>query len=232
MLIIVSKNIHAQALKKLKQLGTVFLFDTDDIVYHAISTHPDIFMAQVSRLLVISPVVSTFLTPVLKAYNIFFKEGASTPAMRYPQTIPYNICATQKFIFHNFKYTDEVIIDAADGLQQVNVAQGYTRCNLIALGEKGFLTSDKSIADALQQLNQKYFYINPKNILLHGFAEGFIGGACGYYRNTLFIHGNLKFLPENKHLQNFLDEIGVQYCELCDEPLTDIGSLFFLAKAD
>lgn len=227
MFIIVSSDINTQALKKLEKIGEVYLFETRNIVYPAISNHPDIFMAQLPQLIIIAPLLVNDLAPQLQKHKLNFIIGNTTPGRQFPQTVPYNICVTDTFLFHNFRYTDDAILLAAKGLQRIHVEQGYTRCNLIALGGKGFLTSDKGIARVLQGLNQKYFYINPKNILLPGFAEGFIGGACGYYHDTLFVHGSLQYLPEYESFIRFLEEIQVRYCDLCNKPLMDIGSLFF-----
>jgi hypothetical protein len=41
------------------------------------------------------------------------------------------------------------LLKACEGLTPIHVNQGYTRCNLLALNENLFITSDKGICNSL-----------------------------------------------------------------------------------
>lgn len=228
MLIIVDQKIPEEAFKKLAEFGSVIGLTTNGITYEAICGHPDIFISILGNDLIVAPNLPQKVMNVLKENGISFHIGEQEVGQKYPETAVYNIVSTSKFLFHNLKFTDLVVKDLAFGLDKIHVEQAYTRCNLIALNNECFITSDKGIEKHLKEINLDVFYSNPDGILLPGFKNGFIGGCAGYFENQLFLIGSLDHYPAGAELRKKLNEWGVEIVELYDGPLFDGGGILFI----
>ena len=70
---------------------------------------------------------------------------------------------------------------AADStiLTKIHVKQGYTRCSLLPVDDRSFITSDAGIAKTLAEHDTDVLLIHPGHIHLPGFDYGFIGGTGG-----------------------------------------------------
>lgn len=145
---------------------------------------------------------------------------------KYPHTAHYNAVVTDTFLIHNPKYTEPTILSECSSLELIEVKQAYTRCNVLALPNDRFITSDKGIEKALQRKGLEVLYTDPKGILLPGFKNGFFGGACGIYNQQVFFIGKLDHFPEGENVRDFLE--GYEIIELYDGPLFDGGSILFL----
>jgi hypothetical protein len=74
-----------------------------------------------------------------------------------------------------------------------------------------------------------FLYVSPETILLEGFPHGFFGGCCGVWEDKIFINGSLDLFEDGDKVKVFLHKIGYQIVELTDGPLTDVGSIMFIA---
>lgn len=228
MLIITDKRIPSQAKEKLSEYGEIINFSTGGITYESISGHPDIFFCQVDNQLIIAPNLPEIYKNILYKNSIPFIEGEMPIEKKYPGTSRYNIVATEKYLIHNFRYTDSVITDTGDDLELIHSGQGYTRCNLLPLRDNCFVTSDQGIKRVLNGFKLDTFYVTPDNIILPGMKHGFFGGTCGIYKDKVFIIGSLSNLENNKELEAYINKLGYQIIELYDGPLFDGGSIFFI----
>ena len=150
MISLVDQRIPAKALKSLKNFGEVILFSTEEITYPAISCHPDIFFCQMKGRLIVAPNAPEKYKTTLAKNGISFIEGESLVGEKYPDTARYNAVCTSKYLIHNFRYTDSVISNHTEELDLIHSGQGYTRCNLLALKDDHFITSDAGIARVLR----------------------------------------------------------------------------------
>jgi hypothetical protein len=228
MLIFVDRKAPGPALRRLKVFGKVVLFHTENIVYEAISGHPDIFMTEFSDYVVTAPNLPEKYKNLLKESGVSFKEGHLALTGKYPGTARYNAVATPGYFIHNLSLSDPVLRNGAAQKTGIHVAQGYTRCNLIALGNNRMITSDRGIYKTLAALKTDVLYVNPEGILLPGFANGFIGGTCGWFQNKIFFLGNLKYLSGGEAVKRFIEDSGYEIVELYNGPLFDGGGIFFL----
>ena len=113
---------------------------------------------------------------------------------------------------------------------QLNVNQGYTRCNLLALDEHNFITSDFGIKRVLEENGCNVFYVDPHQIALPGHDHGFFPGCCGLVDDCVVVCGSLKHLKECKELRKFIRRNNMKITELYDGVLVDVGSIFFIRK--
>ncbi len=226
MIIIADNRIPEQAKVALENYGEILYLESHGITYPAIAGHPDIFFCQVNEQLVVAPNTPVPLKEYLTKKSVLFINGKSEVGEKYPQTAPYNAVVSVKFIIHNQNFTDSKIKELTAGKEFIYVNQAYTRCNLIALNNDRFITSDRGIEKVLIRKGFKVLYVNPKGIILHGFENGFIGGTCGIFENKIFFTGNLNHFSEGNKIQKFISDYEI--IELYNGPLYDGGSLIFI----
>ena len=228
MRIIGDARLPAPAIEKLSAFGTFVPFATRGITYDAVCGHPDLFFCQFQQLLVVAPNLPESYFSLLKKWGQLYKKGDLPVGKAYPQTARYNAVVTDKFLIYNAKYADIALREAFVKKEFIHVNQGYTRCNLLALSNDLFITSDKGIFKQLQKRKLDVHYFSPRGILLPGFEHGFLGGCLGVHENRIFVTGSLSRFPEGQKLTALLRNRNYEIVELYDGPLVDGGSLFFL----
>jgi hypothetical protein len=237
MLIIIDRKVPAQAKEKLaavmsrqpevNALGLLEL-ETTGLVYPAISGHPDIFFCKLPDRLVIPPNLPAEYLSFLRNHKIDFFVGHLAVGNTYPETVHYNAAIDDHCLVHRLDITDPVILENCHFLEKVPVKQGYTRCNLVLLREKRFITSDAGIYRTMRYHGGEGILVSPEGIQLPGFPNGFIGGAMGILKNTVFLLGSLDHYAEGERVRGFLDDSGQDIVELYDGPLADAGGILFL----
>ena len=230
--IIADSRMPEEAKKNLKKLGNVLFINPTSVTYNSISSHPDIFFFQKDDALIYAPNAPKRIIKELKKLKIKLIEGKKEVGKKYPETVPYNAVGIGNLLIHNLKHTDETILSSYEN--HINVNQGYTRCNLLALNENAFITSDLAISRQLSAVNSqsqsstvKVLYIDPKQIKLEGQKNGFFPGCCGVWKNNLIVCGSTKNLKDKAELDKFLKDNNFNLIELYDGELIDVGSVFF-----
>ena len=225
--IIADSRMPEEAKKNLKKLGNVLFLNPTEITYNSISSHPDIFFFQKDDALIYAPNAPKRIIKELKKRKIKLIEGKKEVGKKYPETVPYNAVGIGNLLIHNLKHTDETILSSYEN--HINVNQGYTRCNLLALNENAFITSDVAVGTRLAtSVHYSVLYIDPKQIKLEGQKNGFFPGCCGVWKNNLIVCGSTKNLKEKAELDKFLKDNNFNLIELYDGELIDVGSIFLI----
>ena len=228
MLIIIDYRSPKESKEKLKKIGDVVEFSSSHITYNAISGHPDVFFCKTNDNLIIAPNTPEKYQQLLASKGIPFAKGIRCVGNKYPDSAIYNAVVTESHLIHNLQITDKTIIENTKQLKTLSVNQGYTKCNLLALGNETYITSDIGIFIALKKLDYKVLCINPENIILQGYSNGFFGGTCGIIDDTIFINGNLDYFPDGRKVRKFIKGQKYKIVELYNGPLFDGGSILFL----
>jgi len=227
-LIIADNRMPVQAKTTLSEFGDVLWFATEGITYPAISGHPDIFMTQINEHFVVAPNIPVEVTDSLSLNGIVWQFGNSPVGKKYPDTSHYNALVDRHIRLHHLNDTDRIIIEKTSALQNLNVKQGYCRCNCLSLNGNSYFCSDKSIEKALRLAGKEVLFVHPDEIELPGFSHGFIGGTAGIYNNIIFFCGSLSSIEDGETLKAFLIQFGYTIIELYDGPLIDVGGIFFV----
>ena len=229
--IIASATMPEKAKETLSKLGNVTWLEHSDLAYPSISSHPDIFFFCHNERYCES-VICAENVHIGLPQNIKVEKGVKPVGNAYPATVPYNAVGVGNILIHNLKYTDEKIVESYGKIStksvQLNVNQGYTRCNLLALDEKNFITSDFGIKRVLEDNGCDVFYVDPHQILLPGHDHGFFPGCCGLVDDCVVVCGSLKHLKECKEMKKFIRRNNMRIIELYDGELIDVGSIFFV----
>ena len=228
MLILLDRKMPEAAKEKLAAYGQIVEFATDGITYEAISGHPDIFFCPTPAGLIVAPNLPQEYFSILDQKHIPYLKGSLPVGKEYPETACFNSLVTGKFIIQNPTASDPVIQNLNPNFEIIPVKQGYVRCNLMALPNKTFITSDRGIEKSLNQRKLEVLYVDPACIKLDGFDNGFFGGACGLHGNTLFVCGSLKYLKEQSSIESFATQAGVSIIELYNGQPVDVGTILFL----
>jgi len=224
-LIITDKRMPLPAKNMLKTIGNPVFLQTDLLVYKSISGHPDIFICQGDDGLVVAPGLPSEILKPLADTGIRVIKGLVDPGKTYPESARYNAVVTPDFIIHNLKITDPVIFETFPGRKHLHVNQGYTRCNLLALGNDHFITSDHGIERTLRKEGKMVLFADPAPVRLKGQKNGFFPGCCGIFRDKVLIAGSLNHHPQKSDILDFIETAGMEIHELFTGELTDVGGI-------
>ena len=159
--VIADSRMPEEAKKNLKKLGNVLFINPTSITYDSISSHPDIFFFQKDDALIYAQNAPKKIIKELKKRKINLIEGEKEVGKKYPDTVPYNAVGIGNLLIHNLKYTDAKILSSYKN--HIHVNQGYTRCNLLALNENCFITSDEAISRQLSAVSYQLSAISNVN---------------------------------------------------------------------
>jgi hypothetical protein len=249
MLIIVDHRIPEEARKHLgevaqKMNATVAGLVTEGLVYPEISGHPDIFFCQTPQSLVVSPNVPPAFFRLLDEHKVHYVKGQGAAgdhsgvhvlqSLKQKKLLEnrsdtcFNAAINEHYLVHRLEFTDPVILENCHYLKKIVVKQGYTRCNLMLLRDRYYITSDRRIDRSLKDAGLEGIYTDPEQIILPGFPNGFIGGTMGICGDDLYITGNLDFLKSGTEIRNLSARLGYRVTELYGGPLFDGGGILFV----
>ncbi|MCK9450792.1 MAG: hypothetical protein M0Q90_03810 [Bacteroidales bacterium] len=228
MLVIADGRMPDIAKINLSQIAEPLWIAPQPAVYESIAAHPDIFFCSTKAGLVTAPGLPAHYLTKLQNNKGTIIKGSLSVGSKYPQTAIYNALAFDNLLIHNLKYTAPEIRNQYAEEQLIHVNQAYTRCNLIALTDHYFITSDIGVFTTLRDKSKEVLLIDPQQIILPGHQHGFFGGCCGIFEKQLVICGHIDFLTKNNGLQAFAEKAGFSIKSLYYGKLFDVGSLLFV----
>lgn len=148
---------------------------------------------------------------------------------KYPYDILFNAAPVGIHIFGRAKHISHHVIDMCNknGLEFIDVKQGYTKCSTCIVDSNAIITYDSSIAAAAGNQGIDVLKISPGHICLEGYDTGFIGGASGVCGDTIYFCGNIDSHPDTMKIRRFCAERGKSIVSLSDNELIDVGTIFF-----
>lgn len=201
-------------------------------LYEAISYHPDIVMHPINyKSLVIAPNVYDYYKDIFSFYGIKVIKGERELKRNYPENIAYNVARISQYAVHNTKYTDPKLkfYLEKEGIEFINVKQGYSKCSLAVINDRAAITSDISICKALIGKGMDVLLIKEGFIELPGLNYGFIGGATGMLsKKELLFSGTFFEHPSINNINKFLKNYNIKTIFLSNKRIIDIGSIITL----
>lgn len=115
-----------------------------------------------------------------------------------------------------------------DGMEIVDVKQGYPACTVMALGDKCAVTSDRGMSRALSRRGINVTEIEAGHILLPPHEYGFIGGCAGVHGDSVYFTGKIEAHPSYREILEALRSVGLSAVSLTEAPLVDLGGILFI----
>lgn len=228
MLILVSRLLPEQGIHKLSEYGKVQLFSTSGITYDSIACHPDIFICQHEKGIIVAPNLPSGYREQIEKSSLPVLTGNNMAGMKYPETARFNAVITGKYLVHNLLHTDPVILDYCKAMTQIHVKQGYCSCNVVPIDGRHFITSDAGIHKVLKAMHLYSVYVDSREIILPGEKHGFIGGTCGIEGKRIFFAGSLDYIKDGTRIRELLDTLGFEIIELFRGRLLDLGRIVLI----
>lgn len=223
--VLIAQNAPVGVINGLKKLNILPIFGGKiDYKVEAVSNHIDTQIAHVGEnKFVVSPHLFNHYNELLP--SAFLLKGESELTGTYPDDAAYNVASVGKYLIHNLKYTDKIILSETKK-EKIHVSQGYTKCSLCIVDENSVITEDAGIAQTLERHNIDVLKISAGDVLLSGLDYGFLGGASGKLsKYILAFAGDITSHRDYKEIRDFCLKRNVEPVSLCDGRLTDIGSI-------
>lgn len=162
-------------------------------------------------------------------------ETAMTPEPKYPKDVLCNMLNLNGTVLANLGVMDPNIYTCLEdaGLKMRHVNQGYTRCATAVVAKDAIITMDLGIRALAQFLGIDVLLVHEENVFLDGYDYGFLGGCCGLIdKNVVAFTGKLDSLECAAEIRAFLEKHCVQYIELTQNQMIDIGGILPLMELD
>lgn len=229
-LALVDSRISESMVQKLNKLNINIIKSIKcNETYNAISCHPDICVIKLNdNNILVAPNVFDYYDSCLTPLGFNVIKGSLHIDNRYPNNVHYNVVILGNNVIHNFKYTDNVLLDYIEkhNMNKINVNQGYCKCSICIVDENSIITSDEGIYKEVIKHNIDCLLIEKGHIDLFELDYGFIGGCSGLIsQDTLAFFGNIEKHPNFKEIDKFVSERNKKIISLSKEKLTDLGSL-------
>ena len=211
---------------------TAVPLDADPTLPALNADHADtlIFRAH-TTLLAAKPLIDSLPEPLRDR----FIAADHTPHGSYPGDTALNALTVGR---HLFARTASLSADvrraaAAEGLEIVDVKQGYARCSTLPLSAvNAAITADEGMARAMEACGVDVLRITPGHIDLDGRSDGFIGGAsfvdepfccCSLHMPPLVgFFGSPGSHPDGARIRAFIESHGYRMLTT-DGRLRDLG---------
>lgn len=144
----------------------------------------------------------------------------------YPRDILFNAAPVGEYLFGKLEHISSHI--KALPYKMCNINQGYAKCSCCTVSDKAIITSDPSLESAAKAVGIDVLKVSEGHIRLPGYDTGFIGGASGAGERFVAFCGDISTHPDAEKIKSFCKKHGKEPISLSDEPLFDLGTLFFL----
>lgn len=228
-LFIVDYRLGEDSKAVLSNMGDVVLFHHTS-VSGALSGHPDICIFYNNSDLICSSDIPPEIVDAFEKHDIPYIIGEEPSGPEHPDTARYNACGNAKLLIHNTKFTTPTILGLYPDKEIINIKQGYSRCSTLLLDEKHLITSDAGIAKKCEEAGKDVLLVDTRDIILPGLEYGLFGGCCGISGGTVLIAGSLKYLPQGKEIEAFINSCGFTVYELNDAVPQDVGGIFVFGE--
>ncbi len=229
-----SKDISDKCVRSLLERGfSPVLLPEYPRLQKGVSSHPDMLFFFYKRKYICTKeyfMIAKDVTELLSQMGYSPVISNETPSPEYPHDVIFNALMIGKYIFGNEKALSKSLIELAEaeGVEIVNVKQGYTKCSVCKVSENAIITADKGIAKEASLRGIDVLTVSPEGVLLNGYDCGFIGGASGSDQDAVYFCGDIMTHPDGAQLSDFCRAHGKECISLSDEPLFDVGTLFFV----
>ena len=159
-----------------------------------------------------------------------FSFTAYEVAPDYPHDVGLNALRMGKKLFLRTASASETLLAAArkNGLEIIDVKQGYPACTVLKLSDSAAITSDRGMAAILEKHGTRVTLIEPGDVSLPPYDYGFIGGAGEVDGARLFLFGDPATHPDYRKILDAANAEGLSIVPLSSGLLRDLGGILFI----
>lgn len=224
---------YPELISALNKLGiSTFPVNRNNNLDEGIGYHPDCIIFQLNDNIFIDSSISDIFVNFLTSRSIInnYKIIAAGDMIRspYPYDVRLNCKRINNKIICNTKYISENLRQLAleYGFEFIHVNQGYAACSTVVINDSALITDDESIHNSVIKYSIDSLLISKGSVQLKNHNYGFIGGTCGIIdKNLLAFCGNIELHNDANEIINFLNKYNIEYRNLINCPLTDVGGI-------
>ena len=226
--IVIDSKMRKVEKEYLNSLGyRIINVQTNKNLYDEISSHVDIFSCKIKDKVVVEPSVYKYL----KEEKYDLKNvicGKNKVGLKYPLDVLYNVCCIGENVIHNFKYTDEKILEIIqkEKLNMIDINQGYSNCSIAVIDDKSVVVTDKKIAEKLIEKNLDIKLL--KNDGDYSRMSGFIGGCIARIDNKIVIFGDISKIDRDNKIQKFIQSRNLELVSFKGLDVIDYGGVLVI----
>ena len=225
--VIVDTRISKKCESALISLGhTVIKLPPDPVLPPPVASHPDMLLFLYRDKLITHKDYYSIAKNELERIGKEIILTDEPIGNKYPNDILFNALHLGEHLIGKMEFVSDKI--KALPLKQLNINQGYAKCSSCIVSESALITSDPSVEAAAKKLGVDVLVISHGHIALAGYDTGFIGGASGVCDDLVTFCGNIDLHPDAEAIKIFCESHGKKAISLSDEPLYDLGTLFFI----
>ena len=235
--IVIDSKMRKVEKEYLNSLGyRIINVQTNKNLYDEISSHVDIFSCKIKDKVVVEPSVYKYL----KEEKYDLKNvicGKNKVGLKYPLDVLYNVCCIGENVIHNFKYTDEKILEIIqkEKLNMIDINQGYSNCSIAVIDDKSVVVTDKKIAEKLIE-NDIDVLLLEKNLDIkllkndgdYSRMSGFIGGCIARIDNKIVIFGDISKIDRDNKIQKFIQSRNLELVSFKGLDVIDYGGVLVI----
>ena len=235
--IVIDSRMRKVEKEYLNSLGyRVINVQTNKNLYDEISSHVDIFGCKIKDKVVLEPSVYKYL----KEEKYDLKNvicGENKVGLKYPLDVLYNVCCIGENVIHNFKYTDEKILEIIqkEKLNMIDINQGYSNCSIAVIDDKCVIVTDRKIAEKLIENDIDVLLLEDsldikllKNDGNYSKMNGFIGGCIARIENKIIIFGDISKIDKEKKIRNFIQSRNLEIVYFKGLDVIDYGGVLVI----
>lgn len=234
---IVDSRISPDAERKLTLLGfRVLSLPPFSKLSEAVASHPDMLIHRIGNEYISyadyceeASYVFSDLSLLSVGTGARFTFTADEVASEYPRDVGLNALKIGGKLFVRRASASEALLRTSEreGLEIVDVKQGYPACTVLKLSEGAAITADRGMAKILTDHGIRVTLIEAGGISLPPHEYGFIGGAAEAHDGKLYVFGDLTTHPDGEKIAAAAEAEGLRVISLTSGVLSDLGGIIF-----
>lgn len=199
-----------------------------------VASHPDMLLLRIGRHLLVHKdyyrIASSQIDNIIAISGLKLVACDDNIGPEYPRDVIFNAAVIGNRLFCRAGALSKSAhqLAVSDGIEVIDVRQGYAKCSTCIVSELAVITSDRGIAAATAAHGIDVLTIRPGHIRLPGYPTGFIGGAGGTDGRHVYFSGSLDTHPDANSIRRFCADHGRQAVSLSDGELFDGGTIMII----
>lgn len=202
----------------------------------AVASHPDMLIRRIGNEYISyadyceeASYVFSDLSLMLRGAGVRFTFSADEVAPTYPKDVGLNALKIGGKLFCRKDSASSLMLESAktQGLEIIDVKQGYPACTVLKLNEEAVITADRGMHKVLRAHGIRVTLIEDGNISLPPHEYGFIGGAGEVDGDTLYLFGDPMTHRDGDKIIEAARNEGLKVVPLSSGVLRDLGGILF-----